>query len=185
LTFSDFKKSRGSGGWPPVVLHLPNDIDILIEDDRWQALELAALAARVIDHILAAQGLQSVELSLLACDDARITTLNAEFRDKPAPTNVLSWPEEDLSPDTEGDPPRPPAPDASGMLCLGDIAIAYETCAREAAAQGKPLVDHVTHLIVHGVLHLLGYDHIRDRDATRMEACEVRLLGIMGVPDPY
>ena len=68
---------------------------------------------------------------------------------------------------------------------MGDIAIAYDTCAREAAEQNKQMADHVTHLIVHGTLHLLGYDHIGDKDAAVMEALEVKLLGILGVPDPY
>jgi probable rRNA maturation factor len=71
------------------------------------------------------------------------------------------------------------------MLSLGDIAIAYETCARESAEAGKPLQDHVTHLLVHGVLHLLGYDHVRDRDATRMEGLESEILGKLGLDDPY
>ena len=124
-------------------------------------------------------------MSLLACDDARIANLNADFRDKPAPTNVLSWPEEDLSPDTAGGVPSAPTPDPTGTFGLGDIAIAYDTCAREAAEQGKPLAAHVTHLLVHGTLHLLGYDHVRDPDATRMEALEVEILGKLGLPDPY
>ncbi len=135
----------------------------------------------MLDHL----SITSAELSLLACDDARIAALNADFRDKPIATNVLSWPEEDLSPDLAGDAPRAPTSDPGGAFGLGDIAIAYDTCAREAAEQGKPMVDHVTHLIVHGTLHLLGYDHIRDQDAAVMEAIEVKLLGIMGVPDPY
>lgn len=111
--------------------------------------------------------------------------LNKDFRGKAAPTNVLSWPEENLSPDVDGAEPAAPQPDPSGSISLGDIALAYDTCAREAAEQSKPFVDHVTHLVVHGVLHLLGYDHIRDRDATRMEALEVEILGKLGVPDPY
>lgn len=165
---------------------LSHDIDILIEDERWQAIDLPALAARAITCVLDDQGLSSaIELSVLACDDVRIAALNADFRDKPTPTNVLSWPEADLGPDIDGDAPHAPAPDPSGAISLGDIAIAYDTCAREAAAQNKPFVDHVTHLIIHGVLHLLGYDHIRVLDATRMEALEVKLLGIMGVSDPY
>ena len=162
---------------------MPHDIDILIEDPRWQALDVTARTA--IDATLAACGIDHAELSLLACDDARITALNADFRDKPTATNVLSWPEEDLSPDTDGAPPRAPTPDPGGALALGDIAIAYDTCAAEAAAQGKSMSDHVTHLIVHGTLHLLGYDHIRDRDATRMEALEVKILGKLGISDPY
>lgn len=68
---------------------------------------------------------------------------------------------------------------------LGDIAISYDTCLREAQSAGKPMPDHVTHLIVHGVLHLLGYDHVRDRDATLMEGLETVILGKMGIADPY
>ena len=122
---------------------------------------------------------------MLACDDTRITRLNADFRTKPTATNVLSWPETDLNPEAEGAEPHAPTPDAGGEISLGDIAIAYDTCAREAVEQDKTMTDHVTHLIVHGTLHLLGYDHIRDRDATRMEALEVKILGNLGVPDPY
>ena len=124
-------------------------------------------------------------MSVLGCDDTRIATLNATFRDKPTPTNVLSWPDADLAPDTPGDPPHSPSADPDGTVSLGDIAIAYDTCAREAADQGKPFSAHVTHLIVHGTLHLLGYDHIRDLDATRMETVEVEILGKLGLPDPY
>ena len=164
---------------------MSHDIDILIEDDRWQEVGLPTLAPRAVTATLNELGYTEAELSLLACDDARIAELNAEFRDKPTPTNVLSWPEEDLGAEHPGDAPRPPSPDPGGAYSLGDMAIAYETCVREADAQGKPLADHVTHLIVHATLHLLGYDHIRDRDATRMEALEVKILGILGVPDPY
>ena len=163
---------------------MPHDIDILIEDERWTSFDLETLATRAFDAALAETGIDHAELSLLACDDARIATLNADFRGKPVPTNVLSWPEEDLASD-EGAAPRAPTPDPGGALSLGDIAIAYDTCAAEAAAQGKPLADHVSHLLVHGLLHLLGYDHIRDGDATRMEALEVKILGKLGVPDPY
>ncbi len=178
-----FQKYAGGPGAGPRFRQIPHDIDILIEDPRWQALDVTARAA--IDATLAACGIDHAELSLLACDDARIAALNADFRDKPTPTNVLSWPEEDLSPDADGASPRAPTPDPGGALALGDIAIAYDTCAAEAAAQGKSMSDHVTHLIVHGTLHLLGYDHIRDRDATRMEALEVKILGKLGIADPY
>ncbi|MBY5934246.1 rRNA maturation RNase YbeY [Tateyamaria omphalii] len=164
---------------------MPYDIDILIEDHRWHEAGLEALARDVIAATLQDQGIHSASVSLLACDDARIAVLNADFRDKSAPTNVLSWPEEDLSPDLDGDAPRPPHPDPTGEISLGDIAIAYDTCAREAAEQGKPFATHVTHLLVHGTLHLLGYDHIRDLDATRMEQLEVETLGKLGLPNPY
>ncbi|SPJ29171.1 rRNA maturation RNase YbeY [Falsiruegeria mediterranea] len=162
-------------------------LDIAIEDDRWQTAGLEALAERAATQTLGHQGLDAdeAEISLLACDDDRIAVLNAEFRDKPTPTNVLSWPAQELAAVEAGGHPAQPEPDFMGELALGDIAISYDTCAREAQAAGKPMVDHVTHLIVHGVLHLLGYDHIRDADATVMEALEVEILGKMGINNPY
>jgi probable rRNA maturation factor len=159
--------------------------DTLIEDARWQETGLQALAETAAQATLAHLGLNPAdwEIAVLACDDARIATLNAEFRGKPTPTNVLSWPSEDRAADTPGHAPALPRPGSDPEL--GDIAIAYDTCAREAAAQGKDLSDHATHLTVHGVLHLLGYDHIRDQDATLMETTEAAILGKLGLPDPY
>lgn len=162
-------------------------IELSIEDERWQALGLEALAAPVLAAALRHCGLDPdrCEISLLACDDARIALLNADFRGKPAPTNVLSWPAADLAPEQPGAAPAPPRPDFTGEIALGDIAIAYETCLAEARAAGKPVADHVAHLLVHGCLHLLGYDHVRDADATVMEAIETEILGTMGIDDPY
>ena len=160
-------------------------VDCVIEDDRWEAVGLEALAERACAAALAARGLEPEEweIALLGCDDARIAALNADFRDKPRPTNVLSWPSEERGPDLDGGDPE--APEAGYDPELGDIAIAYETCAREAEEQGKPFTDHVTHLLVHATLHLLGFDHIRDGDAALMERLEVEILGKMGLPDPY
>ena len=162
-------------------------LECLIEDDRWTVIPFMTLAqtaaSAVLSHLNIAPSV--CEISILACNDARIAALNAEFREKPGPTNVLSWPRDDLSADTPGARPHPPQPDPDGLIELGDIAIAYETCVSEAGAGGKTLQDHVTHLIVHGLLHLLGYDHIRDQDATLMEALETEILGNMGVDDPY
>ncbi|MEO0692588.1 MAG: rRNA maturation RNase YbeY, partial [Pseudomonadota bacterium] len=121
---------------------MPHDIDILIEDDRWAGAGLAAFADAALHAVLDDQRLEQAGISLLACDDARIATLNAQFREKPTPTNVLSWPEDDLGADQDGGVPHPPQPDPDGTLSLGDIAIAYDTCAREAAEQGKPLENH-------------------------------------------
>jgi probable rRNA maturation factor len=119
-------------------------------------------------------------------DDARIAALNADFRGKTAPTNVLSWPADDLSPEAPGGAPAPPNPGTHDDPAeLGDIALAFETCTGEAAAAGLPVDHHVLHLIVHGTLHLLGYDHVHDADATRMEATEVAILATLGVADPY
>ncbi len=159
--------------------------DVLIEDDRWQGAGLDALAERAAAATLAHLGLDPAEweIAVLGCDDARIATLNGDFRDRPAPTNVLSWPSRDRAAPTGGAVPAPPEPGTDPEL--GDIAIAFETCAREADAAGRSMADHVTHLIVHATLHLLGYDHIRDRDATLMEATEVEILGKLGLPDPY
>jgi probable rRNA maturation factor len=163
------------------------ELDLLVEDPRWNAVDLDALALcairAAIDHMGLAE--QSVEVSVLACDDARIAVLNRDFREKATATNVLSWPSEDLGAAVSGDDPSPPNPDPDGTSALGDIAIAYDTCAREASAAGKPLADHVTHLLVHGTLHLLGYDHIRDPDAALMQRLETEILGKLGLDDPY
>lgn len=163
-------------------------VDTIIEDDRWTGLALPPLAERAASAALAHLGLAPgrFEIALLACDDARIAVLNADFRGKPQPTNVLSWPTDERGADRDGAvPDLPQAPGDGPPGELGDIAIAYDTCAREAAEGGKPLADHVTHLVVHATLHLLGYDHIRDRDATLMERTEAGILGKLGLPDPY
>lgn len=156
--------------------------ETLIEDDRWQTLGLAALAQQACGALAQVITLpnEAFEFALLAGDDARIQSLNAAHRNIDKPTNVLSWPSEDLSAENDGGTPSPP-----GIPELGDIALAYETCAREAAEQGKPLAAHVTHLIVHGVLHLLGYDHDTDANAARMEGLEIKTLELMGLPSPY
>ena len=162
-------------------------IDLTCEDPRWTTLPLAPLADQAIAATLAHLGLDAdtCEISLLACDDPRISTLNTDFRDKTSATNVLSWPAVDLSPSTAGVHPAPPKPDFTGELALGDIAISWDTCLREARAADLPMASHVTHLIIHGVLHLLGYDHIRDPDATLMQKNEVEILGKLGIGDPY
>lgn len=164
------------------------DIDTLIEDDRWAQAGLEALAESACHAVLERLGLDPAgyEVSLLGCDDARISVLNAEFRGKPAPTNVLSWPAEDLAPDSPGAVPDLPGEGLPGLPeSLGDIAIAFETCQREARLQGKPFSAHVTHLLVHGCLHLLGYDHINDQDAALMEGLEIEILATLGIADPY
>ncbi len=159
-------------------------VDAVIEDERWAAAGLETLAERAARAALAHLGLAGagLEVSLLGCDDARIAVLNGDFRDKAAPTNVLSWPSEDRAPGEPGGVPAPPRPDEPE---LGDIAIAWETCVREAGAAGLALEAHVTHLVVHGVLHLLGYDHETDEDASLMERLEVEILASLGVADPY
>ncbi|KMK68901.1 rRNA maturation RNase YbeY [Puniceibacterium sp. IMCC21224] len=162
--------------------------DTIIDAKAWAVCDIESLAETAAAAALVHLKLDPVgyEIAVLACDDARIAVLNADFRGKPVPTNVLSWPSFDLGSDVAGDTPAaPPAGANDDPEALGDIAIALETCAKEAEEAGKPLTDHVTHLIVHGVLHLLGYDHIRDPDATLMEGLEATILGKLGLPDPY
>lgn len=159
--------------------------EVIIEDDRWQAVGLEDLAERAARMTLEHLGLdpEGWEISILACDDARMSELNGEFRNRSQPTNVLSWPSEERAAETLGARPSLPLPGPDPDL--GDIAIAWETCLREATDADKSQADHVTHLIVHAVLHLLGYDHVRDEDATLMEATEVVILGKLGIGDPY
>ncbi|MGA1180774.1 MAG: rRNA maturation RNase YbeY [Marivivens sp.] len=162
-------------------------LDINIEDARWEAADLEGLASKAAAAVLLRLGIDDdeAELSVLGCNDDRIADLNAEFRGRPSLTNVLSWPAEERAAEIDGEMPDAPEADAFGAIELGDIAIAYETCAREAEAAGKTLEAHATHLLVHGVLHLLGFDHERDRDATLMEGLETEILGKMGIEDPY
>ena len=162
-------------------------LDIVVEDARWDALDLETLVLRAAREALLRCTLdpQQCEMTVLACDDLRIAALNAEFREKPAATNVLSWPAEERAAEIAGGIPQAVMPGLDGMYELGDIAISFDTCQAEAEAASKPLQAHVTHLIVHGVLHLLGYDHVDDADATLMEQYEVEILGNLGLDDPY
>lgn len=152
------------------------DIDIAVEAEGWAALgDVSDLARRAVEAALAtAPGMpaEDVELSLLLADDGTVRELNRAWRGTDKPTNVLSF-------------PANPAPGMPGPRPLGDIALAFETLAREAEAEGKALADHAAHLIVHGVLHLLGYDHESDAEAEVMEALEVKALARLGIANPY
>lgn len=153
-------------------------VDLVVEDSRWEAAGLAALAEQAGRAALAAAGRDPDlhEIALLACDDARIAALNGEFRGKPVPTNVLSWPAFGaVVPEPEQDEP----------IFLGDLALGYDTCAREAEEAGIALADHAAHLVVHGILHLIGHDHGDDAEAEAMEALEARVLARLGIADPY
>lgn len=158
-------------------------VDCIVEDDRWG--DIAALAEIATNAVFDRLDLEpsAFEVSILACDDARIAALNADFRGKPTATNVLSWPSEERAAETDGE--MPVAPDAGPDAELGDIAISYDTCAREAKEADKSMCDHTLHLLVHGTLHLLGFDHERDHDATLMEGLETEILGKLGIGDPY
>ena len=157
------------------------DLDIDIEEPwpagPWEELAercLEALAAH--EHALANPRLTA---SVLFTSDAEVHTLNREWRQRDKPTNVLSFPmlaREDLLDLADEGPPE----------MLGDIALAYQTCAREAAEKSLPVEHHAAHLIVHGFLHLAGHDHeISDADADAMETIEVKALADMGLADPY
>ena len=160
-------------------------VEIVVEDDRWQALALESLCSQAVEATLVTLRLTpaAFTVEILACDDDRIAELNCKFRDKSTSTNVLSWPSVDRCAAKDGERPQPPNEEQEPDL--GDIAIAYETCASEAHQAGKPLTEHLLHLVVHATLHLLGYDHQRDQDATLMERIEVTALGKLGVDNPY
>lgn len=159
---------------------MPEEIatDCVIEDERWEEAGLEGLAERAVEATLRWHEIGG-EVVVMGCDDQRIAALNADFRGKPRATNVLSWPSVEHVPHAPGE--RPALPDEEE---LGDIAIAYETCRAEAEAQGKPFEHHALHLLVHAVLHLLGYDHQNDPDAEVMEATERLILQELHVPRP-
>jgi probable rRNA maturation factor len=144
--------------------------DLEVEDPAWtEALPHAeALVLAVAEATLASEGAVGEGLSLLLTDDAAIRDLNRRFRQQDKPTNVLSF-------------PAPQNPERF----LGDVALAYGVCAREATEQGKSLAHHLQHLVAHGVLHLLGYDHETDAQAEEMEGLERAVLAGLGIPDPY
>jgi probable rRNA maturation factor len=169
-------RNRNSGPMPPFVLPIT---EVLVVAECWQtepdaeaAIQRAiAAAAQMTD---AGEG--EAELAVMLTDDAGIRTLNLNWRGIDKPTNVLSFPA--LPPTGAGGPD-----DAPRML--GDIAIAYETTRREADDEQKPFDHHLSHLAVHGFLHLMGYDHEKDGDAEAMETLEQEILAQLGIPDPY
>jgi probable rRNA maturation factor len=153
--------------------------EVLVTADCWQA---EPDAEAVIQRAVAAAAqltdanVGDAELAVMLTDDAGIRTLNQNWRGIDKPTNVLSFPAlQPTGPRGDDDAPR----------MLGDIAIAYETLRREADDERKPLGDHLSHLAVHGFLHLIGYDHENDDDAEAMEALEQEILAHLGIPDPY
>ncbi len=162
------------------------DIDVVIGHAIWRdALdEPAALCRDAAKAALDAAGFgplaPRVELGVRLADDAELRRLNHRYRDRDAPPNVLSFAASDAMPG------RPPAlPDDGAPLALGDVVLALETVLDEAGVQGKTVADHVGHLVVHGVLHLVGYDHECDADANIMEGLETAVLAGLGIADPY
>jgi probable rRNA maturation factor len=162
-------------------------LEVAIEaDEEWDSsrswVELvrgaaeAAIAESAFPQLAASP--RHVEISVLLTDDDTVRELNAEYREKDKPTNVLSFPMTDPNDlrDTKVDGPE---------LLLGDIVLARGVCEAEAMQKGVSVDDHATHLIVHGTLHLLGYDHDDDDEASEMEAREIRALARLGIPNPY
>lgn len=157
--------------------------EVLVVADCWQAEPDAeaviqraiGLAAEIVDAKRNI-GMDQAEIAVMLTDDAGIRTLNNNWRGIDGPTNVLSFPAlPPAGPRLADDPPR----------MLGDIAIAYQTTRREADDEQKPFDHHLSHLAVHGFLHLLGYDHVTDDGAAVMEALEQEILAQLGIPDPY
>jgi probable rRNA maturation factor len=148
------------------------NLDISIDDRDWNTVpNLRKLARNAISATLKEN---SVSLSLLFTSDAKILEINRQWRGKAMATNVLSFPVSAETSVPKGEP-RP----------LGDVILAFGTVSREAGEQKKPIAHHVTHLIVHGVLHLLGYDHENDDEAEAMEAREIAVLAVLGMENPY
>jgi probable rRNA maturation factor len=149
-------------------------IDVVIEDEDWPAAALEALAARCYDAAVAFEPALAGEIALLLTDDAALRALNAKYRGKDAPTNVLAFPGEGENNDTQ-----------NGGGFVGDIALARETCVSEAKDKHIALQDHAAHLIIHAMLHLVGYDHQADDEAEAMERRETEILDRLGIADPY
>lgn len=148
-------------------------IAFAVESEGWPE-GLEEIADSAVFEALAQSGARVngvAELSILLTDDAEQQVLNREWRGMDKPTNVLSFPQIEPFGPLEG--------------LIGDIVLARETLEREAADLGKPFVEHFTHLVVHGFLHILGYDHIRDDEAAEMEGLETRILARLGIADPY
>ena len=162
-------------------------LDIAIDADAewdssndWASLARSAATAAIAESAFPqlASSPRTVELSVRLTSDAEVHALNAEWRGKDKPTNVLSFP---MAEGDELETAAQPGPE----LMLGDIILARGVCEAEAADKGLPLEDHAAHLMVHGTLHLLGYDHMDDDSAADMEAREVRALARIGIADPY
>lgn len=155
---------------PPERLHL----DIILEDGDWRAFApIEEALDEVADAIARRLDLDACEAAIALSSDERVRALNRTYRGKDKPTNVLSFPAVE-----QGQPPGP-------RRHLGDIVLAAETVAKEAAAEGKPPRHHLQHLALHGLLHLIGYEHESEQQAREMECLEVAILAQIGVPDPY
>lgn len=157
-------------------------VDIIFESPLWAKSKLSA-RQRVHDVLTVTWDMVpkrpkgvTPELTVTLSHDSKIQILNKHYRSKDKPTNVLSFPMFDKISDI---------PSGAGQVPLGDIIIAFETIKREAIEQNKTLPDHFTHMLIHGFLHLLGYDHMNDKDAKSMESLEIKILKKLGIDNPY
>jgi probable rRNA maturation factor len=170
------RRNRNSGPMAPYALPIT---EVLVVADVWQA---EPDAETVIHRAITAAaefvnaGIGEAELAVMLTDDAGIRTLNSNWRGIDKPTNVLSFP---------ALPPSGPSGPGDAPRMLGDIAIAYQTTRQEADDEQKPFDHHLSHLAIHGFLHLIGYDHEQDDDAEDMETLEREILAQLGIPDPY
>ena len=161
-------------------------VEFSIEDRQWHAIDFINLVTLSCATTFKYLGIDDrFNISVLACNNKRISELNLVFRKLKEPTNVLSWPNKDRSAKNSGTIPEVPIFKKNFDTELGDLAFAYPYCAREAKAIGCPLSDHITHLTVHGTLHLLGFDHVSPGDMELMEKVEIRILNVLGLEDPY
>ena len=149
-------------------------IDVDIADPAWRdsVADVKDLCQRAAGAVLAGRVREAAELSLVLADDETVRTLNRTYRDRDAPTNVLSFPAEERFAGT-------------GPRLLGDVVLARGTVEREATAGNLEIRDHLAHLVIHGTLHLLGYDHQSDDEAEIMERTEAAILAELGIADPY
>lgn len=158
------------------------EIDILHEAGEWPG-EAGEWVRRAAEHAYVVAGpAEEAELCIVLADDAFVRRLNETYRGKDAPTNVLSFPVGAMPVAAGGEPMWVAG---SGVALLGDVVLAAETIAREAGEQGKSFADHLAHLVVHGVLHLLGHDHVEEVEAEEMEALERDILEDLAIADPY
>jgi probable rRNA maturation factor len=153
-----------------------SSVEVAVACSAWLEAcpDAAAIAAAAASAVLdTGTEVSRCVVDVTLTDDAEQQQLNRIYRGEDAPTNVLAFPQADT------------APPADAPVLLGDVVLAFETVRREAAEQRKPFADHLSHLVVHGVLHLLGFDHEKAADAAAMEAREIKILAGLGVPDPY